>query len=766
MDVSTQADLRQKLDVFAHFYDKVIRFKGQRGSSSANGTSVLDVCQEVLVSFRQQTRPWGQDPHGFLKAWSELSGAANQQVLTDFRQSFTKFLEWSRREQYLSSKDCRDMASEIERKIESIDNLVSSSSSDNHYDPYNQHSRTTNPRDQVRSTLRSLESSISSKVALSQDGSNEELTNKMKSLQSAVAHAVNDLGPVSRGGQNTNETWQDLRHKLVESSSYLKGVERALKDDPFDKSRVSLDDLVNYMRSSDRVQKAIPSFAPDIKTHIEGVKKLLSVDTVATTIMHPAMAYARWMGGEVRSRLKSLPEKDPKRAQLERLREHLDAFLQDIERHVLSGERPPLPEVSNLVKTLAATPDGALSTKTVRRAANDSGDKRGPTDATGAGPEVTNLDGYLYRRVDKARVEAYLGQFKKFAELIKEHHRVDEQVAQQLHVLTTRASEIQSSNRGTDSLNMTSGQQRAKEDSLSDAKMKALKEFVRNTRKAVDHYVREHELFMTQRHRDAQEYMNYWIELKDLIKDSDVIEHLDEYDKERRELLTGVKSILETCQGRILEAHSKSISERAGDVALHAHDATKTDDMYADLSQWLEDRIEYVVRLYTKGSPSFLDNLLSVDLMIMYGLKAVRVLVAWYALRVASKLFQAMYDKRVYAQDEDPPHPVAFIALFLAVDVACHLILLAVLMLAKTIFTHIDDSFPVTSHMISAWAFDYTAASALIAALALLIGEVVRRKKYFRYKYEGDRGIRAMQHMMLYVYIVVLFVPFFRLVGG
>jgi hypothetical protein len=57
-------------------------------------------------------------------------------------------------------------------------------------------------------------------------------------------------------------------------------------------------------------------------------------------------------------------------------------------------------------------------------------------------------------------------------------------------------------------------------------------------------------------------------------------------------------------------------------------------------------------------------------------------------------------------------------------------------------------------------------SSLVVFAVAVIIGQVIKRKKYFRYKYEGDRGIRAMQQMVMYVYNVLLFVPFFRLANG
>jgi hypothetical protein len=101
--------------------------------------------------------------------------------------------------------------------------------------------------------------------------------------------------------------------------------------------------------------------------------------------------------------------------------------------------------------------------------------------------------------------------------------------------------------------------------------------------------------------------------------------------------------------------------------------------------------------------------------------------------------------------------------MILALDAALHAAVAVALLSASHVFKTEDNSFPVDGSLVSAWALDWAAATAAVAVLALLLGSVVQSKKYFRYKYEGERGIRALRDMIFYVYCVTVPVPFFRL---
>ena len=129
-------------------------------------------------------------------------------------------------------------------------------------------------------------------------------------------------------------------------------------------------------------------------------------------------------------------------------------------------------------------------------------------------------------------------------------------------------------------------------------------------------------------------------------------------------------------------------------------------------------------------------------------------------------MMHRFYRRRWKQTGELPPHPALLVAMMLGLDAALHAIVLAVLFTAKGIFKAPDNDFPIDGALITLFGVDYALVTFAIGALALVIAAVVRSKKYFRYKYEGERGIRAMREMVFYVYCVMTPIPFYRVAHG
>jgi hypothetical protein len=63
------------------------------------------------------------------------------------------------------------------------------------------------------------------------------------------------------------------------------------------------------------------------------------------------------------------------------------------------------------------------------------------------------------------------------------------------------------------------------------------------------------------------------------------------------------------------------------------------------------------------------------------------------------------------------------------------------------------------------YGFDYATTLIVIFTLGALIGNVIKQKKYFRYKTEGERGIRAFEDIMKMTASIVTLVPMFLIVS-
>jgi dolichyl-phosphate-mannose--protein O-mannosyl transferase len=78
-------------------------------------------------------------------------------------------------------------------------------------------------------------------------------------------------------------------------------------------------------------------------------------------------------------------------------------------------------------------------------------------------------------------------------------------------------------------------------------------------------------------------------------------------------------------------------------------------------------------------------------------------------------------------------------------------------------FSANNTRFPVNSVFLKSYLIDWLCTTVVIFAISALIAEVMRKKKYFRYRYEGERGIRALKTIVFYVSMIILLLPFFRL---
>jgi uncharacterized membrane protein len=133
------------------------------------------------------------------------------------------------------------------------------------------------------------------------------------------------------------------------------------------------------------------------------------------------------------------------------------------------------------------------------------------------------------------------------------------------------------------------------------------------------------------------------------------------------------------------------------------------------------------------------------------------------ALSIAQRSFQAAYNERVYNQNAAPPHPALMIAIFLAVEMSFAVVVMIMLAFLKYLFYHGAGTFFIDKYVMSRWMLDYIVSTLVISVLAFITSDVIRKRKYFRYRYEGERGIRSLASIVRWTSGVVLLLPFYRM---
>lgn len=144
----------------------------------------------------------------------------------------------------------------------------------------------------------------------------------------------------------------------------------------------------------------------------------------------------------------------------------------------------------------------------------------------------------------------------------------------------------------------------------------------------------------------------------------------------------------------------------------------------------------------------------------VYAAKLGRLAGVYISLRLTCSLFEASYVSAVYGRGEEPPRMVTInIALFTCLAlVTCTMWLL---MYAGGVgASQSTPNLGFASEVLSYLLRESVAYSILILLAGLYISHTVSRKRYFRYKTDGLRAIRAFQSLMLAVIVPIGLLPF------
>lgn len=296
-----------------------------------------------------------------------------------------------------------------------------------------------------------------------------------------------------------------------------------------------------------------------------------------------------------------------------------------------------------------------------------------------------------------------------------------------------------------------------------------LKTFIKNVKRTLARYERKHTDFVMWSNRRALEYMIKWASVPVESQKSDgnpvvsveVLNLITNYFKLMGDVATKVGEVMVSLEQAALVIFT------TGDYIsiLSNEDEVLLEQMQSNVERFEKSIIltrAKLVRMYSPSGYSVLDVLKDPSVLMVYLLKVLRILLIWAALTFAKGIFLPLYNDAVYTQNKDPPHPIWFVALFIAFDMGLNLAVYVLLMTLQFVFKSMDNDFIINDRVLKMALIDYVLSTTLITVLALVISVVIRRKKYFRYRFEGDRGIRAMSDMLLWVSTGVLLIPFFR----
>jgi hypothetical protein len=284
--------------------------------------------------------------------------------------------------------------------------------------------------------------------------------------------------------------------------------------------------------------------------------------------------------------------------------------------------------------------------------------------------------------------------------------------------------------------------------------------YIKQAKSVIARYVQMHMDFALKRNRQGMRYMAYWKAAS--INNQGAKDLIDEYFNDlvvdpSRSIAAIGRRYVNTINSEFLQVfNDNKITEHMDD-----DDKLILDTRFDEFQEWVQDRERRVESIHD-GPPGIFDVLSDSQIIMLYALKLIRFALLILSLAIARRAFTAMYNERVYESNGKPPHPAIMVGIFLGVESGFAVITAVILALLKSMFAT-SIGFPVDSYLISRWALDWVCATVVIAILSLIIGHVVSSRKYFRYRFEGERGIRALETLLRYLSGVVLLLPFYRM---
>jgi hypothetical protein len=147
----------------------------------------------------------------------------------------------------------------------------------------------------------------------------------------------------------------------------------------------------------------------------------------------------------------------------------------------------------------------------------------------------------------------------------------------------------------------------------------------------------------------------------------------------------------------------------------------------------------------------------------LFGIKVMRMIFFYTSLIIAKNYMSQIYMEKVLVNDENPPKLSNFIYLALIVEAIFMVLFLGLLYVADIQFNlKLSSNNFFTEYVIP----DFIIASVFISLYGGIVANKMTNKKFFLYKEDGLRAIRALSEVMLSISFVTNVIPWNMLTVG
>ena len=152
------------------------------------------------------------------------------------------------------------------------------------------------------------------------------------------------------------------------------------------------------------------------------------------------------------------------------------------------------------------------------------------------------------------------------------------------------------------------------------------------------------------------------------------------------------------------------------------------------------------------------------ELYYSFGLKIIRVILSYIAVTIATNYTSQIYIDKVLVNQENPPHLINMCYLFVIIEFCMFVICVALVYFVLSNVMEFNKT--KIENIMQTVLIDYVLGTIVSVITLNIIGNAMYSKKYFLYKDDGLRAIRAYGSIMTQISILNNLIPYNYLVNG
>jgi hypothetical protein len=143
----------------------------------------------------------------------------------------------------------------------------------------------------------------------------------------------------------------------------------------------------------------------------------------------------------------------------------------------------------------------------------------------------------------------------------------------------------------------------------------------------------------------------------------------------------------------------------------------------------------------------------------LLGAKVLRIALVWVSAYFAAKTIQDSYIDKVFMKESEPPSLVNMVYTFVMFQAIFSVITIGIV---ATVLYVTSPSTETVMTFAMASLFDMFVELIVCGGVLFFVARTMEKKKFFNYRYEGLRAIRALRSLMTKISWVTMTIPFYQ----